>query len=121
MARVIHFEIPASDPQRSVDFYSKTFGWTISRWGEEEYWLVSTGPETEPGIHGAVIKRRAPDMPVVNSIGVQDIDAAMEAVVTNGGSIVVPKNVIPGVGYLCYFKDPDGVIHGIIQNDPSAK
>jgi predicted enzyme related to lactoylglutathione lyase len=25
--RVIHFEIPADDPQRAVDFYTRVFDW----------------------------------------------------------------------------------------------
>ncbi len=45
MPRVIHFEIPASDPERAAAFYKKTFGWKIEKWpGPTEYWLVTTGP-----------------------------------------------------------------------------
>jgi predicted enzyme related to lactoylglutathione lyase len=28
---------------------------------------------------------------------------------------------IPGVGWLCYFKDTEGNIFGMMQNDPAAK
>ncbi len=43
MPRVIHFEIPASDPERAAAFYKKTFGWKIEKWpGPTEYWLVTT-------------------------------------------------------------------------------
>jgi len=45
MPRVIHFEIPASDPERASAFYKKTFDWKIEKWpGPTEYWLVTTGP-----------------------------------------------------------------------------
>ncbi|MFI5171239.1 MAG: VOC family protein [Chitinophagales bacterium] len=121
MSRVIHFEIPANDPQKTVDFFTNVFGWTFTRWGEEAYWLASTGDNSTPGINGAIIKRRAPDMPVVNTIGVADIDKAISSVESNGGLIVVPKTTIPNMGHLCYFKDPDGVIHGMMQEDPNAK
>ena len=121
MSRIVHFEIPATDPEKSVEFFRKTFGWNINRWGEEEYWLISTGDPGQPGIDGAILRRRSPDMPVVNTIEVADIDASMFAVQENGGTIVVPKSTIPGVGYNCFFKDPDGVIHGILQSDPAAK
>ena len=47
MPRVIHFEIPADDPQRAVKFYREAFGWEISTWGGPgEYWLATTGPDT---------------------------------------------------------------------------
>ena len=29
MSRVIHLEIPADDPERSIKFYEEVFGWTI--------------------------------------------------------------------------------------------
>ena len=40
---------------------------------------------------------------------------------TAGGTIVVPKMPIPTVGWLAYFKDPDGIIHGVYQDDKEAK
>lgn len=39
---------------------------------------------------------------------------------TAGGLIIVPKMPVPGVGWLLYFRDPDGNIHGAMQNDPAA-
>jgi predicted enzyme related to lactoylglutathione lyase len=121
MSRIVHFEIPATDPEKSLAFYEKTFGWKFSRWGDEEYWLITTGEDSAMGINGAILKRRAADMPVVNTIDVKDLDQAMKDVEANGGTIVVPKSSIPTMGHLAYFKDPDGVIHGMMQIDPNAK
>jgi predicted enzyme related to lactoylglutathione lyase len=39
----------------------------------------------------------------------------------NGGTIVVPKMPIPGVGWLAYARDTEGSIFGIHQADPTAK
>ncbi|MGZ4908488.1 MAG: VOC family protein, partial [Halobacteriota archaeon] len=42
MSKVIHFELPADDPQRAVEFYEKVFGWTITKWeGPNDYWLIT--------------------------------------------------------------------------------
>jgi len=49
------------------------------------------------------------------------MDAAIRRVEGAGGLIVVPKMPIPTVGWLAYFKDPDGNIHGLYQNDPQAR
>jgi predicted enzyme related to lactoylglutathione lyase len=38
-----------------------------------------------------------------------------------GGQVVVPKMPIPGVGYLAYCQDTEGLLFGIHQLDPSAK
>ena len=32
MARVVHFELPADDPERAVKFYEGVFGWQIQKW-----------------------------------------------------------------------------------------
>jgi hypothetical protein len=31
------------------------------------------------------------------------------------------KMAVPGVGWLAYFIDPEGNIHGMMQSDPKAK
>jgi predicted enzyme related to lactoylglutathione lyase len=31
MSRVMHFEIPAVDPNRAVNFYETVFGWKIEK------------------------------------------------------------------------------------------
>lgn len=115
MSRVVHFEIPSGDPNKAIEFYRNVFGWQFKQFGTEEYWLANTGADNTPGINGALMKRRDPNQPVTNAIDVEDIDAAMTAVTAHGGQIVVPKSEIPGVGWLCYFKDTDGNIFAIWQ------
>lgn len=121
MSRVLHFEIPSDNPEKSMDFYSKVFGWKFSRWGEEPYWMAETGPADAPGINGAIIKKNDPNHPLVNTIGVENIDVTIKDVQSNGCEIVVPKMAVPGVGYLMYFKDPDNNITGVMQMDSNAK
>jgi len=121
MPRPVHFEIPADDPQRAIDFYSKVLGWKFQKWeGPVEYWLISTG-DSQPGIDGGLMRRQHPNQPCVNTIGVGDLDATVAAAVANGGSIAVPRMPIPGVGWLAYCKDTEGHIFGLMQPDPNAK
>lgn len=118
--RVVHFEIPCDDPKKTMDFFTKVFNWRFEQFGNVEYWSVFTGDESKPGINGGLMKKNHPDQPVANSIEVDDLDEAAKNVEAAGGQIVVPKMPIPGVGWLAYFKDPDGNIHGLFQNDPLA-
>ncbi|HVO99903.1 MAG TPA: VOC family protein [Bryobacteraceae bacterium] len=120
MARITHFEIPANDPEKLTAFYASVFGWTFQKWGDQEYWLARTG-EGGPGIDGAVMRRRHPEQPLVNSLTVASVDDAVAAVLANGGSMALPKMAVPGVGWLAYCKDPEGTVFGMMQNDPSAK
>jgi len=47
---VCHFEIPADDPEKLIEFCTALFGWTAKAWEIGEggtYWLISTAPEVE--------------------------------------------------------------------------
>ena len=120
MNRIVHFELPVSNPEASIAFYSAVFGWKFHKWeGPMDYWLISTG-EGEPGINGGLMRRHDPAQPIACTADVENIEATCAAIEAAGGQIVVPKMPVPGVGWLAYFKDPDGLITGIMQNDPSA-
>jgi predicted enzyme related to lactoylglutathione lyase len=121
--RVVHFEVSAEKPERAVKFYEKVFGWKIVKWeGPVEYWLITTGKQGEPGIDGGLGKREAGDEAgTVNTIDVPSVDEFAKKVEQNGGKVVVPKHAIPGVGWIAYFKDSEGNMFGIMQDDPSAK
>lgn len=75
MSRVIFFEFPADDPKRAIAFYEKVFGWTITKWeGPFDYWLITTGPDDEPGINGAIMPRRMPEQVTVDTMSVESVD-----------------------------------------------
>ncbi len=122
MPRIVHFELPCDNPERAAAFYRKVFDWDIKKWdGPVEYWLVMTGDESEPGIDGGLARRRDASETVANTIQVPSVDEYISRVTNNGGTIVVPKSPIPGVGWLAYFKDPENNLMGIMEPDPSAK
>jgi len=122
MPRVVHFEISADQPERAAEFYQKVFGWEINKWdGPEEYWLVKTGEEGQPGISGGMMKRQENFPPVINIIDVDSVDDFVEKITACGGRIVTPRMAVPGVGWFAYFADTEGNISGIMQSDPEAK
>jgi predicted enzyme related to lactoylglutathione lyase len=126
MARVVHFEIHADDPQRAVNFYREVFGWQINKWeGPEDYWLIATGPATEPGIDGAILRRRQPIngdsvIAYVCTIDVPSVDDVLAKITAKGGTLALPKMPVPHIGWLAYAKDTEGNIFGVMQRDPSA-
>jgi uncharacterized protein len=121
MSKVVHFEIPAHDPEKTMRFYKDVFGWNFSQFGEAPYWLAITGDEKTPGINGAIMKRNAPHQPVTNSISVTNLDEAIKKVEAAGGKVVVPKTVISGVGWSAYFQDIDNNIFGLWHENHDAK
>ncbi|WP_370965582.1 VOC family protein [Amycolatopsis sp. cg9] len=125
MPRPVHFEIHAGDPERAVAFYTNVFGWKFERWGEAPYWVVSTGEGN--GIDGGLLPRQGPapeeSAPIhgfVNTIAVTDLDASLGAVTDAGGTLALPKNPVPGVGWLAYCKDTEGNVFGLLQPDENA-
>ena len=120
--KIIHFEIPAKDPQKSMNFYSKVLGWKFTKWeGPVNYWFTNSGPKSAPGIEGAIAEKQTKDDIVTNTIGVSDIDTVIKDIKKHGGKITHEKHAIHGVGWLAYFEDPDGNSFGIMQDDPNAK
>lgn len=122
MSRVIHFELAADDPQRAIAFYEKVFGWHFDKWqGPVEYWLITTGPADQPGIDGGMARRAESGFSTENTVGVDSLDDALAGVEANGGTILRPKQVVPGVGWMAYCQDTEGNTFGIMQEDPSAE
>jgi uncharacterized protein len=122
MSRVIHFEIPAAEPDRAAAFYGKVFGWKFDKWPSPmEYWMVTTGKESEPGINGGMMKKPGGITSTTNTIGVDSVDAAIAAVLKAGGKNIMPKTPIPTVGYFAYCEDTEGNIFGVMHTDPNAK
>ncbi|HSD58222.1 MAG TPA: VOC family protein [Methanotrichaceae archaeon] len=120
MSRVIHFEINADQPERAVKFYSDVFGWKIQKWeGPMDYWLVYTGEG--PGIDGGLMKRMSPSATTINTVGVPSVDEYLAKIEKSGGKAVMPKTVIPGIGWFAYCQDTEGNVFGIMQEDSSAR
>ena len=122
MGRVIHFEIHCGDLDRAERFYRDVFGWEIQRYegAPVDYRLVTTGPDDEPGINGALVERRGEIdgeavIAYVNTIAVDDLAATQEQIATSGGEQVLERMEVPGVGHLAYFKDTEGNIFGALQ------
>ena len=123
MGRVIHFEIHAADTDRAQRFYTDVFGWTAQSFGGPmDYRLLTTGPDGEVGINGAILTRQG-DGPAagaavnayVCTVQVDSIEDTERAVAAAGGEQVLDVMDVPEVGRLAYFKDTEGNIFGALQ------
>ncbi len=122
MSRVVHFEIPADDPNRASAFYTAAFGWKFQKWGgPQDYWMIETGPKDVPGINGGLYKRQPGQTNYVNTVDVASLEEAMGMVTRAGGKIVMPKTTVPGIGYFASCLDTEGNTFSIMQFDDKAK
>ena len=127
--RPVHFEIHASDPEKSIAFYTALFGWAFQKYPiPGVYYGVITGPDTEPGINGGLIQRMGPpptDGAAVNcwcvTVDVESVYATFAKALELGGTQALAKMAIPNVGWVAYIKDIDGNIVGLHQRDPGAR
>ena len=107
------FAIHVDDVDRARAFYEKVFDWTFEPWGPPGFYLIHTGDEASPGVQGLMHKRQEPRTSTgLNGIeptfSVEDVDAIAAAVEANGGTIIMPKAVIPTIGTLIRFLDTEG-------------
>jgi predicted enzyme related to lactoylglutathione lyase len=137
---IVHFEIPADQPERAARFYRELFGWEIGKWegsAEEregmeyrppafEYWMVRTVPTdaegrpTRPGVNGGLMKRMFPGQTPVNYVGVEDVDDFARRAEKLGAKVIVPKRPVPGMGWFAQLTDTEGNVFAIWQMDPKA-
>ena len=110
------------DPERAIKFYTEVFGWHIHKWeGPMDYWLITTGKQSEPGINGGLAKRQDPLEFTLNTIGVPSVDEFIERITAAGGKVLQPKMAIPGVGWYTTCQDTEGNAFGLMEEDESAK
>ena len=124
MARVNHFEIYTDNPESVQPFYGDIFGWKFQKFegGPVEYWLITTGPDDQPGINGGMTRPREGQSPgTINTVAVKSLDQTIKKIEQRGGKICVSKMAIPKVGWLAYAEDPAGNVFGIIEPNEKAK
>ena len=121
MNRFVHFEFATDNIEKTAAFYRAVFGWKVEKWaGPVDYWIVDSGDASTPGINGGLMQAGGDFSGTINTLEVENIDAAIARVKASGGTIISEKQLIPGVGQMAYFKDNCGIVVGIMQPDPNA-
>jgi uncharacterized protein len=117
---VVHFEIPADQPERAQGFYREAFGWTVHSIPGMGYTLFQTAP-TDPqvqergAINGGMMRRQHPVLGIVITVQVEDVEATLRAVERAGGKVLRGKAEVPGVGWAAYVQDTEGNTVGLVQ------
>jgi len=112
-ANLSSFSVHVDDIDRARRFYEAVFGWEFEPWGPPGFYLIHTGTPENPGVQGLMHARRVPRTGTgLNgfepTFAVEDVDAVAALVEANGGTVVMPKAVIPTVGALIRFLDTEG-------------
>ena len=110
--KICYVEIPATEIERSADFYRRVFGWNIRKRGDGSTsfddttgevsgtWVLGRPPSSTPGLLFYVM---------VDSVAV-----TIEAIIANKGEIVQPIGAdAPEI--TAHFRDPAGNMIGLYQ------
>lgn len=115
MYRFTQFEVPSNTSINTIAFYNQVFGWTFQPSTNCKKW-TARAESSETRIFGnPFIKNKRPAQAITNAIEVKDIDTTLVNIQEEGGIIIVPKFMIPSVGWMAYFKDLEQNVFGIIQ------
>jgi len=109
---ICYIEMPATDIARSAEFYKQVFGWNIRRRGDGSTAFDDTTGE----VSGTWLRGRPPASApgFLIYIMVDSVEAAVKAVVANGGEIVQPIGAdAPEI--TARFRDLAGNVIGLYQ------
>lgn len=109
---VVHFEIIGKDGKKLHAFYSGVFGWVINADNPMDYGLVEA---QGAGIGGGVGQGDASR--VTFYIEVDDPQAYLDKIESNGGKTIVPVTEIPGMVTFAQFADPEGNVVGLVKSE----
>ncbi|HEY2069429.1 MAG TPA: hypothetical protein VGG48_07740 [Rhizomicrobium sp.] len=101
-APIVFFDIAGPDAAKLKSFYSGIFHWNID--GKN---AIDTG-----ALKGTL--RQDPTEKLLY-IGVPDINAALEEIKAAGGTVAMPRMVIPNVVTIAIFVDPAGNRMGLVE------
>jgi uncharacterized protein len=118
--QLAHFAINVDDIDRANEFYAALFGWKLEPWGPPGFFIISTEDGAKQDILASVQGRRelVKDLRMTGpecTFAVDDIDAAISAIRTKGGTILMEKTTLPGIGQLIFFQDTEGNVLGAMQ------
>ena len=123
MDKVEHFEIPADDTERALNFYQRVFDWELNPVpGVEEYIRLLTIRVDEKAVakkpfevNGAIGKRNENFTGPLVTISVGDMDSTLKKITREGGSVLVDKTEFGKRGYTALFRDTEGNVMGLWQ------
>lgn len=114
MANVIGwFEIPVTDMERAVKFYSSVFGYEKMDQMNLGGLDMAIFPMQKGDVSGALCKgefyKPSSDGVVIYFLADPDLNIALSKVESAGGKVLMPKKLIAeDIGYMALFNDSEG-------------
>jgi predicted enzyme related to lactoylglutathione lyase len=115
---MVRFEIETDQPERSLAFYSRVFGWQAERLGEgADHWLMIDESESPADVGGRAsrLKSAAAARGALCIVEVSSLDNIVARVQRHGGRVQIERVDTAGVGLVALCHDLDGNLFGLVQ------
>ena len=73
-----------------------------------------------PSRRGSLCRRQSRERRPINYFRVESVDEFSAKVKALGGEIVVPKSLVPSLGYFAIARDPEGNSFGLWEENPGV-
>ena len=114
---VMWFEVLGQDGDKLRQFYGGLFGWSFDANNPIKYGMVTTGDTR--GIPGGIGQAYPGTRPWTTFyVETPDVAASLAQAGRLGGTIVLPRTVMPDVT-LGVFEDPEGHVIGLVEARPA--
>ncbi len=87
---------------------------------EMDYWMISTGPMGK-SLGGGMYKKQVANQRPTNYVQVDSVDEAVQRLQQAGGSVVMAKQEVMGMGFTALGLDPEGNPVGLWQPLQAAR
>ena len=118
-----HVDVLSGDHKRAKAFYGAVFGWQFEELPGVDYVNVRTSEDGIEGGIGGVAQAVGAAPPVTSGVMAYllapDIDATLQAIEREGGTVVIPRTDAGGYGEFAHFRDPDGNVIGLWRDTPA--
>jgi predicted enzyme related to lactoylglutathione lyase len=117
--KFVWFEHVSRNAQKAQEFYGEVLGWKVKPFpmGDVAYEMILTGDtwDTMIGGYAAPDDDRKPSHWIATA-SVEDVVAAANAAVANGGKVLDAPSDLPGVGRRARIADPQGAELGLLTD-----
>jgi uncharacterized protein len=122
---VAHFAVNADDVGEARRFYGAVFGWTFEPFGPPDFFQIRTAGGDLPGMQAGLQARRDlgdayRTVGFECTVAVDDVDAVVATVRSHGGTVLMEKTTLAGIGDLVFFADPSGNVVGAMRYHADA-
>lgn len=116
----VWFELVVPEIDKGKAFYTEVMGWgsmEMPMGPDATYLMLTKNDKPQCG----VVNARMEGIPAhwTSYVSVDDVDAAAQRVIANGGKVIMPGIDVPQVGRMALVADPEGATFNLFKGEDS--